>query len=381
MTLISIATISIYLEEKYKLFKKLTGALVAMMLGMLLSNIGFLPTASASYDLIWEYIVPLTIPLLLMKINVKTIVKEAGSLFWAFHLSALGTIVGSIIAVALLYNAVPHLAQIVPAMTGSYIGGSINFVALVAAFEPPEDLVNATIVADNGIMAIYFILLIALPSMPLIRKLFPRINEAKFKKAEDSATANSDENSKQITLLDIGFVLTIAFVITAMSVLISDYFSADRFSGIVRGLLGQKYILLTTFSMLFPILFPKFAKTLNGNNEIGVFFIFLFFVLIGVPASIKTVIVGAPIMLIFCAIILAFNFLVTFSLGKLFKFELEDLVMAAIVTSGGPMNGVAIAKAKGWNAYIVPSLLMGIWGYIIGNYTGYFAGLILENIF
>ena len=65
----------------------------------------------------------------------------------------------------------------------------------------------------------------------------------------------------------------------------------------------------------------------------------------------------------------------------MFKYELEDLLMAAIVTSGGPMNGVAIAKAKEWNAYVVPALLMGIWGYIIGNYTGYFAGLILENMF
>jgi uncharacterized membrane protein len=120
---------------------------------------------------------------------------------------------------------------------------------------------------------------------------------------------------------------------------------------------------------------------MNGSDELGVFFIFIFFALIGVPASIKLVIMEAPVMLLFCAIILTFNFLTTFILGKLFKYELEELVMAAVVTSGGPMNGVAIASSKGWNALIVPALLAGIWGYIIGNFIGFVTGLVLAHVF
>jgi len=45
------------------------------------------------------------------------------------------------------------------------------------------------------------------------------------------------------------------------------------------------------------------------------------------------------------------------------------------------MNGVAIATSKGWHALIVPSLLIGVWGYVIGNYTGYLVGLILKYVF
>jgi len=86
-------------------------------------------------------------------------------------------------------------------------------------------------------------------------------------------------------------------------------------------------------------------------------------------------------MILFCAIILAVNGITTFTLGKLFRYELEELVLAAVVTSGGPMNGVAIATSKGWHALIVPSLLVGVWGYIIGNYTGYLVGMILKYIF
>ncbi|MCP4454550.1 MAG: DUF819 family protein [Planctomycetes bacterium] len=177
--MITVSALSLYLEQRYKIFQKYTGALVAMVGGMLLSNTGFLPTESASYDIVWDYIIPLTIPLLLMKTDVRRIIKETGRMFWAFHISALDAVIGSVIAVLVLHSAVPFLEQIAPAMTGSYVGGSINFVALVATFAPPKNLVNATIVADNGVMALYFLVLITLPSLAIVRRLFPLSDKTK----------------------------------------------------------------------------------------------------------------------------------------------------------------------------------------------------------
>jgi uncharacterized membrane protein len=380
-SLVSVAALSLYLEQRYKICQKITGALLAMVGGLILSNIGFLPMESASYDVIWEYIIPLTIPLLLIKMDIRRILKETGRMFWAFHLSALGTVLGSVLAVFILHASVPHLALIVPAMTGSYIGGSVNFVALVAIFEPPRDLVNATIVADNGVMAAYFLILIALSSVPFMRKIFPETTRSRAFKEAGPGQNESLWAPKPISLLDIATSIAIAFIIAAASAKISGYFSDPDLPGLVRAILGQQYLLLTTLAILFPLVFPRLSKKINGSEELGVFFIFVFFALIGVPASIKSVILEAPRMLLFCAIILAVNFITTIGLGKLFKYELEELVLAAVVTSGGPMNGAAIATSKGWHALVVPSLLIGIWGYIIGNYTGYLMGIILGRMF
>ncbi len=41
-------------------------------------------------------------------------------------------------------------------MTGSYIGGGVNFVAMTSAYNTPENITNATILADNLVMAVYF---------------------------------------------------------------------------------------------------------------------------------------------------------------------------------------------------------------------------------
>ena len=73
--LVSMAALSLYLEQKYKFVKKITGAVVAICGGMLVSNTGILPAESPSYDVVWNFVVPLAIPLLLIKTDIRTIFK------------------------------------------------------------------------------------------------------------------------------------------------------------------------------------------------------------------------------------------------------------------------------------------------------------------
>lgn len=380
--LVSTAALSLYLEQRYSFVKKITGAAVAVCLGMLVSNTGLMPMESASYDIVWDYIVPLVIPLLLMKTDVRLIFKETGRFAGAFHISALGTIIGSFIAVGILYTFIGNLELIGPAMTASYIGGSVNFVSVVSMFNPPKDLVNATLVADSGVMIIYFLFLITLPGMSIARRFFP-LTQKSIEITGTKKTGNSEDywKPKPIGLIDIGKALSIAFIISLLSVKISGFFNHENMPVVLQIILGQQYLVLTTISVIFPMLFPGVAKTIAGNEELGTFLIFIFFVMIGLPASFSKVIMEAPVMILFCTIILAINFIVTFILGKIFKYELEELALAAIVTSGGPMNGVAVAISKNWHNLIFPSLMLGVWGYVIGNYIGYLTGIILQAIF
>ncbi|MFP4081412.1 MAG: DUF819 domain-containing protein [Candidatus Aminicenantes bacterium] len=379
--LIATAALSILLEQKNKIAAKLTGPVLALIFGMLMSNLGLVPTQAPTYDIVWDYVVPLAIPLLLMKLNIRKIIKETGRMFGAFHVSALGTVVGAVIAVFFLHDLIEEVAKIGGIMTASYIGGGVNFVAMVSTFKPPESLVNATIVADNGVMALYFLVLLALPASALVRKIFPLTKISKDFYDQDSREgAKAFWKPKAISLLDIALSLSLAFIIAAASAKVSSYFAAADVPGIVKSVLGQKYLVLTTFSIAIPLLFPKFAESISGSEEIGTFFIYIFFVLIGVPASFKTVIIKSPLLLLFCTLMLLANFLITFGLGKALKFELEELILVAAATSGGPMNAAAIAISKGWKKLIFPSFLVGIWGYVIGNYIGYMAGIFLINL-
>lgn len=61
---------------------------------------------------------------------------------------------------------------------------------------------------------------------------------------------------------------------------------------------------------------------------------------------------------------------VTFLGAKVLKCNWEDVAIANQATVGGPTTAAPMAVALGWNKMVVPALLVGLWGYVIGNYCG-----------
>ena len=129
--------------------------------------------------------------------------------------------------------------------------------------------------------------------------------------------------------------------------------------------------------MICASIFSNFFSNLGGAQEIGTYLIYIFFVVIGVPASIQSIIMNSPLLLVFCFVVVLINMLVTFICAKLFKFNLEEAILASNACIGGPTTAAALAIAKGWQAMVVPALLVGTLGYVIGNYYGIFIGTFL----
>ena len=51
---------SIFLEQKYKWASKISGAIIALIIAMILANVGIIPTSSVLYDdIVWGVIVPM----------------------------------------------------------------------------------------------------------------------------------------------------------------------------------------------------------------------------------------------------------------------------------------------------------------------------------
>jgi uncharacterized membrane protein len=76
------------------------------------------------------------------------------------------------------------------------------------------------------------------------------------------------------------------------------------------------------------------------------------------------------LLLVFVLIAVSVNMILSFTFGKLFRFSLEEIILASNANIGGPTTAAAMAIAKGWRELIVPILLVGTLGYIIGNYIG-----------
>ena len=170
--IVAIATISIFLENRYKWAAKISGAIIGLLMAATLSNLGIIPTDSPVYDQVWGVVVPLAIPMLLFQCDLKQIWKESGRLLAIFLISSVGTVLGAVLGYLALSKAIPVLNHIAGMMVGSYIGGGVNFVAVSSAFDIPKELISAATVADNLLMVFYFLILLMIPSIAFFKKHF-----------------------------------------------------------------------------------------------------------------------------------------------------------------------------------------------------------------
>lgn len=375
--LIGWAAVAIVLEQKYSWASKLSGAIIALLGAMLLSNTGVIPLESPVYDAVWTYVVPLAIPLLLFQSNVIKVWQESKRLLIIFLISTVGTVAGTIVAFFLLREVVPLSNYIGAMLSASYTGGGVNFAAMATRFDVPQDTVSSTVVADNLLMAVYFFILIMIPTLSFFRNKFgtPHMDENERNGASDNHAA-SYWKSKDISLQDIALAIGTAFVIVAVSFSIAEFFASfipedsNIFLTVLRGVIGDNYLMLTTLTLLLVAIFPKYFENIAGSQEFGTFFIYIFFVVIGVPASIPLIIQNAPLILVFAAVIVLINMVISFGVGRLFKFNLEEIILASNANIGGPTTAAAMAISRGWTKLVGPILIIGTLGYIIGNYIG-----------
>lgn len=146
---------------------------------------------------------------------------------------------------------------------------------------------------------------------------------------------------------------------------------------LLNGLLGNSYLIMTTITMILATVFEDFFSKLPGSQEIGTFLIYIFFAVIGAPASISLILREAPLLLLVAALIVGINLIVSLLIGKLLKFPLEEILVASNASVGGPTTAAAMAIAKGWTLLVGPALLVGTLGYVLGNYFGIFVGTVL----
>lgn len=387
--LASCAALAIFLEQKYSWASKVTGCILALTFTLILSNLKIIPTEAPVYDAVWSYVVPLAVPMLLFNADIKKIGRDSGRVLIIYLFSGIGTILGGFVAYFALNNAIPALNDIVPMFVGTYTGGSVNFVAMSQQYKVPGATVSAALVADNLLMALYFFTLMALPTMAVIKKHYkmPLVNaleeQSESDKEANKTMAAKYWGAKEISLKDIAFTVALSFVIVAISDKLATVFG-DLFKGegavsaIFGGLLGNKYLLMTTFTMILASVFPKQISSIRGSQEIGTFLIYLFFAVIGAPASIGLILRESPLLLVFALIVVLINLIVSLIFGKLFKFNIEEIIIASNANVGGPTTAAAMAVSKGWTELIVPALLVGTLGYVIGNYYGILSGILLH---
>ena len=384
--MVASVALAIWLEQKYVWASKISGAIIALLIALAASNLAIIPTSCVLYgNIVWDFAVPLGIPLLLLQCNMKKIWKETGRMMVIFLIGAAGTVAGAFLAYTLLHRYIPGLEGVAAMMTGSYIGGGVNFAALAAEFDVGEIKAAAT-VADNLLMALYFFALIFIAGMKFFRSHYSHPHIDAVAESGDLSGAQTQAaaywSRKGISLKDIALNFAYAAAVVFAAKLISTFVGGlIPDTGVVLHMLhtffGSEYVWITTVSMACATFGEKQVAKLSGSQEIGTYLIYLFLFVIGVPASISKILTETPLLLAFTGIMVIVNMLFCFVGGKLLHFDLEDIILASNANIGGPTTAAGMAISQGWSALVGPVMLVGTFGYVIGTYLGILVGGVL----
>lgn len=351
--------------EKTKFGSKISAVVIAIACAFILSNLSIIPTDAPAYNIVWSYLVPLAIPLLLFKANLRKIIKEAGPTLIAFFFGAIGTIVGTFISFG-IFSLGPEGWKLAGIFCSTYVGGSMNYVATAAALNlTAGDLLTAGVAADNLVMAAYFVLLFALPSFAILKKLFPTKHDEKANTIQDDVKVEDD---KKPDLFNMMKGLAVGLAICAVGFGISDLINIQ----------GSGILIITAIVVALATFLPNQIGTIEGADQVGAMLMQIFFVVIGASANISVVLRVGPILFFFAAVILFIHLLFILTAGKIFKLDLAEIVIASNANMGGPTTAAAMAVARKWKDLVIPAVLCGTLGYAIATFIGVAIGNMLR---
>ncbi len=288
----------------------------------------------------------------------------------AFGIGAVGTAVGAIVGALTLHGLVgPETWKLAGQFTGTYTGGGLNFAALGKAFETSETLFTAAIAADVTVTALW---MAACLSAPL---LIGRSRQT-LEPASERGMAPPRPDTLERALYDTGRALHIGDVAALVAISVGAVWSAGRLSALAPFL--PEVLWLTTIALVVAQI-PA-VKRLTGSAMLGNYLLLLFLASNGAQSVIANIVRVGPAVFYYAMMTVFGHGLFIFGFGRLFRIDLPTLIVASQANVGGAASAMAIASARGYADHLLPGVIVGLFGYAVGNYLGYVVASLMRGL-
>ena len=337
--------------------QKTSGVVWVLIAAMLLSNLHIIPFTSPAYDFVGGYMVSLAIPLLLFKADIRKIFRESGKVIITFIIAAAAVVFAAVVGFYLI-----DLGEVGPKVAGTYtggwIGGAVNFLAVSQVVEMSESEFTSAISASSVVSIIALMILVAMPSMKFVLRFVP--TEFEDSMDEEEKQALKDSNRAHVYLRHLTGALALSFGICTVSAGIGTLIGTGQYN----------ILFVTILTIIIANLFPKVMDRLEGEFELGMIFMYIFFAMVGSSTNAIAFIGSAMNLFFYGMLIVAIHLVVLMGVARLIKVDLAEAIVASGACLVGPAPTAAIAITRGWRNLVTPGIMCGIFGYVIGTFIG-----------
>ncbi|MCH8494596.1 MAG: DUF819 family protein [Balneolales bacterium] len=376
--LILIPAALFYLAENTPLkafFQKVPVLVFAYIVPSLFVAAGIIPSDAPLYPHIMGFVLPASLLLLTLSIDLKGIYNLGPKALLLFFSATAGIIIGGPIALLIFQSHLPDdIWQGFAALAGSWTGGGVNFVAVGMAVGATESMLGMMVIVDVVVAYTWTGLLMFFASR---YKKIDASNKADNTMVEDlrhkvekfqKDTARVSTTSDFMVLIGVAFgAAWLARQLGAWMPEIGGIF--DSFAWMI--------VLVTGFGVILS--FTPFRKYEGaGASKLGTLMLYMLIGVIGVKADF-TLIAEYPMLIAAGATWLLIHIIIIYLVMRFTKAPLFFMAVGSQANVGGVASAPIVASAF-HPALATVGVLLGVAGYVVGTYAGLLTAYFLRLV-
>lgn len=377
-----------------KFYTYIPALLVCYFLPSLLKAVGLInPSESRLYFVASRYLLPASLVLLTISVDLKEIIKLGSKAVIMFVTGTVGIMIGGPLTIIIFSQFAPDLVGGAPpdevwrgmtTIAGSWIGGGANQATMKEVFQVNDVLFSKMVTVDIIVGNAWLGVLIAGVAVTKLidRKL--KADASAIESLKEKMEAYQASVSKLPALKDLMKVLMVGFACTGFahwgSDLIVPYLS-ENFPGLAQYSLlsGFFWLVVIATTLGVALSFTKLRALEGvGASRIGRAFIYILVATIGMNMDIIAIFQNPGYFFLGITWIL-FHVLLLAIVAKLIKAPYFFIAVGSTANVGGAASAPVIATE--FHPSLAPvGVLMAVLGYVLGTYGAYICGLLMQAV-
>lgn len=348
-----------------KLFELTPPVIYAYFLPTLSTTAGITPPASPAYDWMIRYLLPVALLLLMVTVDLKSIARLGGMALLMVLAGTAGIVIGGPVAFLVFEPWLPPEAwKGLAALSGSWIGGTANMVAIAESVGTPDAMLGPIIVVDTvvgyGWMGV--LLLFSGWQARFDRRIGARTGAIEAANRRLEALAG---HRRPLELRDGAVIAGLGFAGAAAAVALGDRLPPLGDPTVISHTTWA--VLLVVTGGLLLSLTPLRRLERAGASKLGYVALYLLLTAIGARADLVAVL-QAPALLAAGILWISLHAGLLLAVARLVRAPLFFVATGSMANVGGAASCPVVAGV--YHPAMAPvGLLMAVAGYVLGIYA------------
>ena len=382
---------NIFWKRFYTFFPVL---LVCYFLPSLLNYLELIDSSNSQlYFVASRYLLPCSLVLLTLSIDLKEISKLGSKALIMFFSGTIGILLGGPISILFVKYFFPTIVDIdltdladgMTTIAGSWIGGGANQAAMMEVFQVDSKIFSKMVAVDIICANIWLaILLIGVNRNKYIDDNILSADSSSIVEIKDRIEAYNLSISKIPDLKDVIYICSIGFGVTGFAHFFGNIFSsyiADNYPSLSSLSLTSSFFWLVIISTSIGVIL-SFTRVRelegSGASRVGSLFIYILVLTIGLKMDINSIF-NDPGLFLIGFIWLGFHVIILLITAKLIRAPFFFVAVGSQANVGGAASAPVVASAFHPSLAAV-GVLLAVFGYAVGTYAAWLCGIIMKGL-